>query len=202
MAYLGSISEFYTTQESWTSYVERLVQYLAANKIEDTDQQRAVLLYYIQSSMFLRASALLRRVCHPTRYVLNLIHAHSTDILLSEGYLPLKHPSYLTAVSKEEVKNTFEDQPICGIWPSNDRYYRCLTVVLSLQLSSDEVIPIPCILDTGAPGITNLGTGAISNEDLNVIQDRISRIVVSSDIERIPHKISDSFRSFTADQYN
>ena len=44
MAYLGSISEFSSTQESWTSYVERLVQYLAANKIEDADQQRAVLL--------------------------------------------------------------------------------------------------------------------------------------------------------------
>ena len=33
--------------------------------------------------------------------------------------------------------------------------------MLSLQLSSDEVIPIPCILDTGAPGIMNLGTGAM-----------------------------------------
>jgi len=44
MAYLGSISEFSSTQESWTPYVERLVQYLAANKIEDADQQRAVLL--------------------------------------------------------------------------------------------------------------------------------------------------------------
>jgi len=39
MAYLGSISEFSSTQESWTSYVERLVQYLAAIKIEDVDQQ-------------------------------------------------------------------------------------------------------------------------------------------------------------------
>ena len=43
-AYLGTISEFSSTQESWTAYVERLVQYLAANKIEDPDQQRAVLL--------------------------------------------------------------------------------------------------------------------------------------------------------------
>ena len=44
MAYLGSISEYSSTQESWTSFVKRVVQYLAANKIEDADQQRAVLL--------------------------------------------------------------------------------------------------------------------------------------------------------------
>ena len=42
-AYLGTISEFSSTQESWTVYVERLVQYLAANKIEKPDQHRAVL---------------------------------------------------------------------------------------------------------------------------------------------------------------
>lgn len=41
----------------------------------------------------------------------------------------------------------------------------------------------------------------LSNEDMKLIQERISRIVVPSDIGRIPHKISDSFRSFTADQY-
>ena len=43
-AYVGTISEFSSTQESWTVYVERLVQYLAANKIEEPDQQRAILL--------------------------------------------------------------------------------------------------------------------------------------------------------------
>ena len=41
-AYLGIISEFSSTQESWTVHVERLVQYLAANKIEEPDQQRAI----------------------------------------------------------------------------------------------------------------------------------------------------------------
>ncbi|MCY3927857.1 MAG: retroviral-like aspartic protease family protein [Acidobacteria bacterium] len=44
MAYLGNVSEFSSTQETWTAYVERLGQYLTANKIEDADQQRAVLL--------------------------------------------------------------------------------------------------------------------------------------------------------------
>ena len=39
MAYLGTVSEFSSNQETWTTYVERLVQYLEANKIEDADQQ-------------------------------------------------------------------------------------------------------------------------------------------------------------------
>ena len=40
----GSLSEFSSSQETWTAYVKRLEQYLAANKIEDADQQRAILL--------------------------------------------------------------------------------------------------------------------------------------------------------------
>ena len=44
MAALGTISEFSSVQETWTSYIECLEQYLAANKIKDADQQRAILL--------------------------------------------------------------------------------------------------------------------------------------------------------------
>ena len=40
----GIISEFSSAQETWTSYIERLEQYLAANKVEDANQQRAILL--------------------------------------------------------------------------------------------------------------------------------------------------------------
>ena len=44
MAMHGTIAAFSSSQETWTVYVERLEQYFAANKIEDTDQQRAILL--------------------------------------------------------------------------------------------------------------------------------------------------------------
>ena len=44
MATHGTISVFSRSQETWTTYMEQLQQYLAANKIEDADQQRAVLL--------------------------------------------------------------------------------------------------------------------------------------------------------------
>ena len=40
----SSFSEFSSSQETWTAYVERLEQYLTANKIEDPDQQIAILL--------------------------------------------------------------------------------------------------------------------------------------------------------------
>ena len=40
----GMISKFSSLQETWTAYVERLEQCLAANKLEDADQHRAILL--------------------------------------------------------------------------------------------------------------------------------------------------------------
>ena len=40
----SSFSEFSSSQETQTAYIKCLEQYLAANKIEDVDQQRAVLL--------------------------------------------------------------------------------------------------------------------------------------------------------------
>jgi len=44
MAAHSTISEFSSAQETWTPYIECLEQYLAANKVEDADQHRALLL--------------------------------------------------------------------------------------------------------------------------------------------------------------
>ena len=44
MATHGTIAAFSNLQETWTVYIEHLQQYFAANKIEDADQQRAILL--------------------------------------------------------------------------------------------------------------------------------------------------------------
>ena len=54
MATHSTIVAFSSSQETWTVYVEILEQYFAANKIEDADQQRAILL----------------SVCGPTTYQL------------------------------------------------------------------------------------------------------------------------------------
>ena len=40
----GSFSKFSSSQETWIAYVKRLEQCLAANKIKDADQHRAILL--------------------------------------------------------------------------------------------------------------------------------------------------------------
>ena len=44
MATHGIIVAFSSSQETWTVYVEHLEQYFAAIKIEDADQQKAILL--------------------------------------------------------------------------------------------------------------------------------------------------------------
>ena len=51
MAAHSTISEFCSTQETWTAYIERLEQYLATNKVEDADQQRAILLCLWSSNL-------------------------------------------------------------------------------------------------------------------------------------------------------
>ena len=40
MAAHGTISKFSSAQETWISYIERLEQYLAANKVEDADSAK------------------------------------------------------------------------------------------------------------------------------------------------------------------
>ena len=44
MATHGTIAAFSSSQETWTVYVECLVQCFAANKMEDADQQSVILL--------------------------------------------------------------------------------------------------------------------------------------------------------------
>lgn len=65
MATHGTIKEFSCAQESWTVYVECLEQYLAANRIEDADQQRAVLL----------------SVCGPAVYLPGKDHANAESMV-------------------------------------------------------------------------------------------------------------------------
>ena len=45
-----------------------------------------------------------------------------------------------------------------------------------------------------------IDTGIISSADFETIQDRVNRMIVPTDIGRIPSKIKSSFASFTADQ--
>ena len=56
MATHGSLSEYVQSHETWTSYVERLEQYFAANDIDTSDgtatKRRAILLSSVGSTTF------------------------------------------------------------------------------------------------------------------------------------------------------
>ena len=44
MARHGNIGEFDSDREDWTSYSERLLEYLTANKVEGAEKRRTILL--------------------------------------------------------------------------------------------------------------------------------------------------------------
>ena len=108
MAYLGTISEFSNTQKSWIAYVERLVQYLAANKIEDADQQQAILL----------------SVCGPATYqmICNLMSPKKPDydpilatvrIFVKQGWPKSAEPEFHTYYSRK-LELSIQDN--CILW--------------------------------------------------------------------------------------
>ena len=72
-AFLGIIFEFSSTLESCTAYIECLVQYLAANKIEESDQQRAVLLSICGPAIY----RLIRNLVSPKKpHVVEIMQKH------------------------------------------------------------------------------------------------------------------------------
>ena len=75
-----------------------------------------------------------------------------TEFLLRRAAL---HPErWVTAVkvmSKQDFQNTFQmEWPLCGVKE------KVLTVV-PLELDDNKVLPLPFVVDTGAPGIVFLG---------------------------------------------
>jgi len=84
------------------------------------------------------------------------------DVLLTNRDLPPHHSAYLTEMHKDDFDREFKNSPITALWASGSHYFRRLTVVLPLEVpASGKVIPIPFILDTGAPTVMNLGVGAL-----------------------------------------
>ena len=95
-----------------------------------------------------------------SRFVLLLPHSAQQSMLLTAVDLPKQHPAFFRPITKEEFKGHFNDSPVTAIHISGDSFYRRLTIVLPLETQAGKVIPIPFIVDTGAPGIMNLGSGA------------------------------------------
>ena len=94
------------------------------------------------------------------------------EFLLWDIDLPKVDPDYLKVISKVRFFQKFgKCSPFQKVFLPHDKTLRKIAVVLPLHLSNGEnVIPIPFIVDTGAPNCMYLGTGAVTRlRDENAI---------------------------------
>ena len=81
------------------------------------------------------------------------------DVLLNKLDFPKLEHDYLTVVSKEWFQGKYGLGKISTIYaPSMPNTPKHWTGVLPLELEDGAVIPLPLILDTGAPGMLYLGS--------------------------------------------
>ena len=81
------------------------------------------------------------------------------DILLHKLDFPKLEHDYLTVVSKKWFEDKYGSGKISTIYsPSMPDMPKRWTAVLPLELEDGAVIPLPMIIDTGAPGMLYLGS--------------------------------------------
>jgi len=80
------------------------------------------------------------------------------DIPLNEANLPHGHPHYLKMISEDQYNTEF-GLKISEILGDFDQEVKRSVAVIPLYIGSQKrnVIPIPCIIDTGAPKMLYLG---------------------------------------------
>lgn len=97
------------------------------------------------------------------------------EFLLQDTDLPRPDPDHLQVVSKGHFIEKFgKCPPLQKVYsPPVEKTLRRISVVLPLHLSNGkDVIPIPFIIDTGAPDCMYLGTGAVTRlRDENLIAE-------------------------------
>ena len=94
-----------------------------------------------------------------------IINEASDDILLHQWDLPPTDSDYLTVIEEKKFIEKYGDGMLFKVPPPKPnaiRKIRRLAVVLPLKLASGKVIPIPYIVDTGAPGIVYFGTKTVT----------------------------------------
>ena len=82
-----------------------------------------------------------------------------TDIMLQQGDLPYDHVSYFTIMDVPTFKNEFGEIGTFHGIPDGSNLRRII-ITLPLQIEDNNVIPIPFIVDTGAPSMLVLGLAA------------------------------------------
>lgn len=83
--------------------------------------------------------------------------------------------AFLTLISEQDFENRFGDIPSVIKVFTPEGHLRRLAIVLPLYVRNNEVIPIPMIVDTGAPDYLYLGTGAFHIlEEAQLLKDVVS----------------------------
>jgi hypothetical protein len=86
----------------------------------------------------------------------------SSEFHLQEIDLPKPDPDFLRVVSKQHFTKKFgEKQPLLKIYSPVVKSIRRVVMTLPLHVKGDNIIPIPFIIDTGAPHFAYFGTGAV-----------------------------------------
>ena len=97
---------------------------------------------------------------------------HVSDSLLLASVLLPAHQDFFRVIAKEKFEREFGGTPpLLTIFTPSGALYR-LTTVLPLEIARNTVIPIPFIVDTGAPNFIYLSTGAVNAlREVVVIED-------------------------------
>ena len=83
------------------------------------------------------------------------------DFLLQEQDLMKMDETFLRITNEQDFQKKFGKIPsVMKVYAPNEKQLRRLGIILPLHLPSNSVIPLPLILDTGAPESLYLGTGA------------------------------------------
>ena len=103
------------------------------------------------------ASRILKSTFHSSKRMIFPEMERRAELLLRDVDLPRKDPDFFRVVSKSAFAKRFsmeliEIQEVTGKYYAEEESLRRYAIVLPLQTGSrDDVIPIPFILDTGAP---------------------------------------------------
>ena len=77
---------------------------------------------------------------------------------LHQSDLPPADPDYLKILEEDLFIEKYGGGKVYKISIAGTDKVRRLTVVLPLKIAKSKVIPIPCVVDTGAPGLIYLGS--------------------------------------------
>ncbi len=99
------------------------------------------------------------------------------NFLLQEQDLMKVDESFLRFISEQDFHKKFGDIPsVMEVFTPDEAHLRRLGIVLPLHVSNNKVIPIPMILDTGAPESLCLGTGAFRIlDEAQLMKDVVGR---------------------------